>query len=1060
MIRRYLNLLLLAVTLTLLPVAHSEMPISINSSLNSFEHDLENIHLKLERLSAHWELSPADGTLQVHVLKAERLIIQLKDSAAPSEPGKLPEKISLPLPISIKQAEIKQVVIISSDGKQLLQQVRFNLNANAKTITLNLQEANTPWGNIVANVDMATAKPFALQGAIQVKQLVSTDSAYGYDIKTTLSGNLEQLQFSSDNILTQQAGKFYLQSSTDASNNAENIAGRIAINGHIGLAQDKALQLNLHIADLRAERLGSYPQAQFNIEASVNGKLNPQPDLTLQIRTPNSHWQNQPLNVEANLQWINSQIKALQMQASLGSNQLVASGDLGAAGSTVNWNAKLPELKAFSEHLTGDIAASGDLRGSFEKLMATFNLSGKNIAHGTQFKLASLSANATLGNAEADKISAIIKADTLEIGERPALNVLAELSGTLAQHQLQITAKNTQQQWLAALNGGIKSNDVNQEKFWQGWLQQLSYDGETTIKLKAPAPLKVSAHHKRLEQVALQFASGELNIAFADLSDSAFSSQGSLKQMRVSDLPEDIFIMPASLQGSPVFSGNWNITAKDQINGSLTLQRDSGDFMLNKLNTEPTALGLSNANLLLEIINNKVSVMLDVSGQQLGNLHAQLTTEFNKTEAGFALLASAPFKLNASAQLTTLAWVPFPNTLADAELDGKVSLSVSADGTLAAPDLRGTFNGKDLVFNLASQGVALNQGSFDATFAQNKLLINHFVWHGGAGTISTSGYALLAQQKPKLALDWKAEQFTALSRTDRLLILSGSGKTQLQDDILSVSGDFLVNKGLIEIVGENAPSLSDDVIVIGRSQVIQQAPLQVLLNSLNINLGQDFILRGHGLDALLFGELSLTGLTQYQPHTEGSIQVKRGTFMAYGQLLNIERGILNFNGPTENPGLNIRAMRNTKPVSAGVEITGTAFAPITKLVSTPNVSETEKLSWLVLGHGLDKAGKNQYAMLSLAAGVLFSNNQSVPLQTKIARAAGLDELSFAGSDAESAAVNFGKRLGSDLYLNYEKSVSGLLDVARLTYFITPVWSVRGASGAESAVDVLYTFSFK
>jgi translocation and assembly module TamB len=385
---------------------------------------------------------------------------------------------------------------------------------------------------------------------------------------------------------------------------------------------------------------------------------------------------------------------------------------------------------------------------------------------------------------------------------------------------------------------------------------------------------------------------------------------------------------------------------------------------------------------------------------------------------------------------------------------------VSADGTLAAPDLRGTFNGKDLVFNLASQGVALNQGSFDANFAQNKLLINHFVWHGGAGTISTSGYALLAQQKPKLALDWKAEQFTALSRTDRLLILSGSGKTQLQDDILSVSGDFLVNKGLIEIVGENAPSLSDDVIVIGRSQVIQQAPLQVLLNSLNINLGQDFILRGHGLDALLFGELSLTGLTQYQPHTEGSIQVKRGTFMAYGQLLNIERGILNFNGPTENPGLNIRAMRNTKPVSAGVEITGTAFAPITKLVSTPNVSETEKLSWLVLGHGLDKAGKNQYAMLSLAAGVLFSNNQSVPLQTKIARAAGLDELSFAGSDAESAAVNFGKRLGSDLYLNYEKSVSGLLDVARLTYFITPVWSVRGASGAESAVDVLYTFSFK
>ncbi len=843
-------------------------------------------------------------------------------------------------------------------------------------------------------------------------------------------------------------------------NDAKNIAAHIALNGHVGLAQDKALQLNLKVTDLHPERLGNYPQAHLNVEANIHGKLSPQPDLALQIRTANSQWQNQPLNIEAKLQWINHQIKALQMQAALGNNQLLASGDLGADGNTVLWNAKLPELKAFSEGLRGDIIANGELHGSFDKLIATLNLKGKHITHGAQFKLASLAAKATLSNHEAGEVSADIKADTLEIGERAAINVLADLSGTLKQHQLQITAKNSQQQWQAAVGGGMQHDELNQQKFWQGWLQQLSYNGETTIKLKAPTPLKISAKHKRLEQLALQFASGELNIAFVDITDGAFSSQGTLKQMRMSDLPEDIFIMPTTLQGSPIFSGSWNIAAKEQINGKISLQRDSGDFMLNKFNAEPTALGLTNANLFVEIIHSKVSLALDVAGQQLGHIHAQLTTEFNKTATGFALLGSTPLKLDASAQLTTLAWIPFPNTLADAELDGKVTLSVSADGTLASPKLSGVFNGKDLVLNLASQGVALKQGSFDASFAQDKLLIKQFIWYGETGNISTSGYALFSDQKPTLELDWKADQFTVLSRTDRLMVLSGSAKTQLQNDVLSISGDFLVDKGLIELMGENAPSLGDDVTVLGRNEVIKEAPLQVLLDGLNINLGQDFTLRGHGLDAVLLGELKLNGLTQYQPHTSGTIQVKRGTFMAYGQLLNIERGILNFNGPTENPGLNIRAMRNTKPVSAGVEITGTAFAPVTKLVSTPNVSETEKLSWLVLGHGLDQVGKNQYAMLSLAAGVLFSNNQSVPLQTKIARAAGLDELSFAGIDAESAAVNFGKRLSSNLYLNYEKSVSGLLDVARLTYFITPVWSLRGASGAESAVDVLYTFSFK
>jgi translocation and assembly module TamB len=153
-------------------------------------------------------------------------------------------------------------------------------------------------------------------------------------------------------------------------------------------------------------------------------------------------------------------------------------------------------------------------------------------------------------------------------------------------------------------------------------------------------------------------------------------------------------------------------------------------------------------------------------------------------------------------------------------------------------------------------------------------------------------------------------------------------------------------------------------------------------------------------------------------------------------------------------------MRNSKPVNAGIEITGSASQPLTKLVSDPEVSESEKLSWLVLGHGMAEAGKNDYGMLSLAAGVLLSQGQSIPLQTQLARAAGLDEFSFSGGDAESAALTFGKRLSSQLYLSYEKSISGLLDVARLTFNMTSRWSLIAEAGSESAVDVLYTFSFK
>ena len=401
-----------------------------------------------------------------------------------------------------------------------------------------------------------------------------------------------------------------------------------------------------------------------------------------------------------------------------------------------------------------------------------------------------------------------------------------------------------------------------------------------------------------------------------------------------------------------------------------------------------------------------------------------------------------------------------PTSLMDADIDGQFSLAVQANGTFEKPGLSGNLTGRKLYFSLPSRGVTLSDGALEADFLNDTLLIKKATWQGGSGNVNADGILLLGGGKPSLDMNWNASKFTLLSRTDRLLTFTGAGKTTLQNDMLTITGKVNVDKGLLELAEEDAPVLGDDVVVLGAPVVTQQPSLQVLLNNFQINLGDDFILRGRGLDAALNGNLTLIGLTQYRPHTTGSIQVKKGTYMAYGQVLNIERGIFNFSGTIDNPGLNIRAMRNSKPVNAGIEITGSAFIPITKLVSDPNVAETEKLSWLVLGHGMDTAGKNDYGMLSLAAGVLLSQGQSVPLQTQLARAAGLDEFSFAGGDAESASLTFGKRLTSQLYLSYEKSMTGLLDVARLTFNITNRWSLRAEAGTESAVDVLYTFSFK
>ncbi|MFA6041457.1 MAG: translocation/assembly module TamB domain-containing protein, partial [Methylophilus sp.] len=589
-------------------------------------------------------------------------------------------------------------------------------------------------------------------------------------------------------------------------------------------------------------------------------------------------------------------------------------------------------------------------------------------------------------------------------------------------------------------------------------VQQLTYNGKTALKLTAPAALSIDNNGVQIKQAKLELSKGSVYIETLQLNNETFASKGHIDQVSLNSIPQQL--LPVGLSGDATFSGKWNINTAETANGDLSIWKESGDITLSSVGASPKPLGLTEAKLDLAIADNHINLSSNINGSHFGNLNAKLSTTLTKTDAGFALLSNAPLDLEANAQLDTLAWLPILTTFQDMEIDGQVALSAKANGTLGSPNLTGVVTGKNIALNIISQGVSLTKGFFDATFQNDALNINQASWQGGQGTLKTQGVLLINKGKPSIDLTWTAQNFTALSRTDRLLILSGSGKTTLTDNIFSIDGKFTVNKGIVELSQEDTPKLGDDVVVLGDSILIKQSALQVLLNGLQINLGDDFMLSGRGLDAQLTGALTLTGLTQYHPHTEGSIQVKKGTYLAYGQTLNIERGILNFNGPMDNPGLNIRAMRNSKPVNAGIEITGSANQLFTKLVSDPEVAESEKLSWLVLGHGMAEAGKNDYGMLSLAAGVLLSQGQSIPLQTQIARAAGLDEFSFSGGDAESASLTFGKRLNSQLYLSYEKSISGLLDVARLTFNMTSRWSLIAEAGTESAVDVLYTFSFK
>jgi len=1053
MLRGYLHILLLSISLLLFSPAHSEMPISVSTSLDSFNHDLDNIHLKLEKLSARWQLSPfGDGKLVVEQLKAKRLTITIKNSESESESSPLPKRINLPLPISVLQSEISELVIVTQDERQTFHNVKLGFEGNANTLKLNLTHAATPWGNATAHINMSAARPFAIKGDLAIK---NTESPYPYDLSAQLSGDLNTLNIDSNAWVTAQNGKISLLKSGN-----EQAAAQLLVHGQVKLNHDYAVRVRSQILALHPERLGNYPEAKLNLEVTLDGALKPSPTATLNITSHDSTWQTQAVSVSANAQLTTNTLEQLTFELGIAANKIKGMGNINAQNTHLTWQADLPNLGALEPTLAGKISASGAIEGALNSPSLNIKLLGEQLSLEDGLSIKELSGDASMIADDNGTMNAKLVANNLQYGENTPLNGNITVSGTQADHVITINAESKDAKLQSALKGGLTLNPASPKKQWQGLLQQLDYAGVTSLKLKAPAALSANTEDIALTQADLALNHGSIHIEQLALNKGKLTSKGKLTQLSLSDLPAELMPLPSTLQSSPNFSGEWNIATQDAINAHLSLWRESGDFILNKPDGSTQALGLTTAKLALDVENNALRMATEIDGKNLGTINAKLASQLTKTEAGFSLLNNAPLQLSANAKLNTLAWLPMPTSLMDADLDGQIAISVSADGTLAQPNLSGTANGSNINFTLPSEGIQLNNGTFNAHFENNQLQIEQAIWQGGDGKLSANGWLKFEQDLPKAELSWNADQFTIFSRADRLLIISGTGKTILADNLLSILGDFSVNKGLIEMAQEDTPTLSDDVIILGESTAKKEPLLQVLLNGLRIQLGDNFSLRGRGLDARLTGELTLTGRTEYRPHTQGSIAVAKGTFMAYGQILNIERGILNFNGVMDNPGLNIRAMRDSKPVNAGVEITGSALIPEIKLVSDPNVPDTDKLAWLVLGHGTEQAGKNDFAILSLAAGALFSQGQSVPLQSQIARAAGLDEFSFAGGDAENASVTLGKRLSSQLYLSYAKSVSGLQDIARLTFNITPRWALRAEAGNESAVDVLYTFSFK
>jgi translocation and assembly module TamB len=85
----------------------------------------------------------------------------------------------------------------------------------------------------------------------------------------------------------------------------------------------------------------------------------------------------------------------------------------------------------------------------------------------------------------------------------------------------------------------------------------------------------------------------------------------------------------------------------------------------------------------------------------------------------------------------------------------------------------------------------------------------------------------------------------------------------------------------------------------------------------------------------------------------------------------------------------------------------------------------------------------------------------MPLDRRLARTFGLDEITFRGSgEAEDRVVAFGKRLSDRLYVSYEQGIGAIVsNLVKLDYSLSRRWSLRAETGTSSGGGLFYRFSW-
>ncbi len=753
-----------------------------------------------------------------------------------------------------------------------------------------------------------------------------------------------------------------------------------------------------------------------------------------------------------------------------GKTRLDASGTIGKE-MDFKWDLDSSDVSSLLPGARGQLSSTGRLSGALATSLVNASVRARDF-HYDSYSIGSIDANAFVDLGSQSESTLALSAQSVLIAGNQIRSLQLDGSGRPDKHSLGLKASTEVADVDLQLQGSL------QEERWLGRLlgADVSPARLDAWTLKNAVDLTVSAQQQSISRACWVAGISSICVQgnrLVDAQQSNTQKAESSAQFSVQDFSLTYLkpFIPADIEFSGTLAAEgefqqasdqqWVSTARIETSPmTVTAIGVAGEQRLELLATAP-------GRLLVNGSSNEAKFSVRLPFADSGGIDGEVTALQSAQGLSTAQLDGG-LTLDSSSLDVIAAFVPELKTL-----QGKLSAAVDFSGSVAKPEVTGRLSMLDGLAELATPGVLIN----DITLTANTKRPGEFVYTGSAmsdsGRISLEGNSVLGGDTTSTEFTVKGNDFQLWNTAEARVWVSPDVSVIMQGERVKVQGKLGLPKARItpQELPSGAVDVSSDQIIVRtdddkeRTNSINDA-LQVSA-AVDIELGDDVTVEGFGFKGAIAGELGVRQRPGKPLVASGELNIVDGEYRAYGQGLVIDRGqVLFAGGAIDNPGLSVRALRRpAEGIVVGVNVRGELRQPELSLFSEPSMSQSDQLSWLVLGRPLQNASgaeTDYITQAALALGIRGGNSVAKGIGDTL----GVDTFAIqtgsgeagAASDVNQAALVIGKYLTPKLYVSYGVGLLDAVNTVKLRYLMTDRWNLETESSAiSSGGDISYSF---